>query len=124
MKTLLLQLHRAKQKELPDKLATVQAYIRDHYKENPSNKELGKLVGYHEYYLNRIFLAYTGMSLHEYLIKVRLEKAISLIINTNLPLNTVATEVGIQSYPHFSSCFRAAFGCSPSQYRRRHRGGI
>lgn len=124
LKTLLLQLHGAKQKDMPEKLAIVQTYIRNHYKENPTNKELGKLVGYHEYYLNRTFLAYTGMSLHEYLIKVRMEKAISLIRNTDLPLTAIAEEIGIQSYPHFSSCFKSAFGCSPSEYRRRHRGGI
>lgn len=124
LKTLLLRLHRAKRQEIPEKLAKVQSYIRSHYKENPTNKEMGALVGYHEYYLNRTFLAYTGMNLHEYLIKVRLEQAAQLIFNTELPLNAVAEEVGIQSYPHFSACFKAFFGCSPSQYRRRYRDGI
>ena len=124
LKTILLRLHRAKRKEMPPKLAKVQDYIRNHYKENPTNKELADLVGHHEYYLNRTFLTFTGMNLHEYLIKVRLEQAAQLILNSDLPLNSIAEEVGIHSYPHFSSYFKAAYGCSPSQYRRRYTDGI
>lgn len=124
LKTLLLQLHRAKRQEMPAKLAAVQAYIRSHYMEPLTNRQLGDLAGYHEYYLNRTFLAFTGMNLHEYLVKVRMEQAAWLILNTELPLNTIAEQVGIRSYPHFSSCFRKSRGCSPAQFRKQYRAGI
>lgn len=119
LKTLLLRLHRAKQRQLPPKLALVQEYIRANYCEDLTNEQLGALAGYHPYYLNRMFSTYTGMKLHEYLIKVRLEQAAYLILNTRLPLTAIAEQVGIRSYPHFSASFKSRYGCAPAQYRNR-----
>ncbi len=124
LKSLLLKMHQAKGQQIPTKLATVQAYIQSHFDEPLTNSQLGQLVGYHEYYLNRVFSTYTGMNLHKYLLKVRMEKAAYLILNTDMPLNSIAEAVGLHSYPHFSSCFRNSWGCSPAQYRQRHRAGI
>ena len=120
LKSILLRMHRLHRETLPPKLAQVAAYIQKHYSQPLSNKELGQLVGYHEYYLNRIFQAHTGMNLHEYVIKIRMEQAAYLILNTALPLNVIAEQVGIRSYPHFSACFKEHFGCSPAKYRNFH----
>lgn len=124
LKTLLLRLHRAKQQQMPPKLALVQDYIRSNYHRELTNEQLGTLAGYHPYYLNRLFYGYTGMKLHQFLVKVRMEQASYLIINTQLPLTAVAEQVGIRSYPHFSSCFKSYYGCSPAQYRSRNGAGI
>ena len=120
LKSILLRMHRLHRETLPPKLYQVAAYIQKHYSQPLSNKELGQLVGYHEYYLNRIFQAHTGMNLHEYVIKIRMEQAAYLILNTALPLNVIAEQVGIRSYPHFSACFKAHFNCSPAKYRNFH----
>ena len=120
LKSILLRLHRATGQKMPEKLTLVQDYIREHYAEELTNRDLADLVGYHEYYLNRIFAAHTGMKLHEYLIKVRMEQAAYLILNTALPLSTIAEQVGIRSYPHFSACFKNHFGRSPAKYRIFH----
>lgn len=121
LKALLLRLHQAEKLELPPKLRLVQDYIRSNYKENITNRQLGELTGYHEYYLNRMFRTYTGMNLHSFLVKVRMEQAAYLILNTELPLSTVAEEVGIRSYPHFSSCFKSHYGCSPVRFGQHGR---
>ena len=120
LKAILLRMHRLQEQTLPPKLAQVAAYIQKHYGESLSNKALGQLVGYHEYYLNRIFQAHMGMNLHEYLTKVRMDQAAYLVLNTVLPLNVIAEQVGIRSYPHFSACFKTHFGCSPAKYRNFH----
>lgn len=120
LKSVLLRLHRAVGPKTPQKLTLVQDYIHSHYAEELTNRDLAALVGYHEYYLNRIFRTHTGLNLHEYLIKVRMEQAAYLILNTALPLNTIAEQVGIRSYPHFSACFKDRFGCSPGKYRNLH----
>lgn len=120
LKAILLRLHQTRRQEMPRKLILVQEYIRSNYTENLTNKQLGALAGYHEYYLNRMFRVYTGMNLHEYLIKVRMEQASYLILNTRLPLGDISEAVGIRSYPHFSACFKSCYGCSPAQYRSRH----
>ena len=124
LKKLLLLLHRDPQTAIPPKIELVKAYIDQHYVENISNQHLARLAGYHEYYLNRIFMSSVGSSLHEYLLKVRLNRASYLILNTDIPLKAVPEQVGFHSYPHFSNYFKQYFGLSPADYRKNVRDSI
>ena len=124
LKKLLLLLHRDPQALLPPKIELIKAYIAQHFAEDISNGDLARLVGYHEYYLNRTFLAHTGSSLHEYLLKIRLNQASYLILNTDLPLKAIPEQVGFHSYPHFSNYFKQHFGLSPVEYRKNLRNSI
>lgn len=124
LKKLLLLLHRDPQIPIPEKIQLVKAYIDRHYASDISNQDLADLAGYHEYYLNRIFLAHTGINLHEYLLQVRLNQASFLILNTDLPLKAIPELTGFHSYPHFSSYFKQYFGLSPAQYRKQVKDGI
>ncbi len=124
LKTLLIQLHQTPSDAPPPKVSQVREYILEHYREPLTNAQLARLAGYHEYYLNRIFTAATGQSLHEFLLKVRLNKAGFLILNTDLELQDVGEQVGFGSYPHFSAAFKQFYGLSPAQYRKRLRGSI
>lgn len=124
LKKLLLLLHRDPQATIPPKIELVKTYIDQHYADNITNKDLAKLVGYHEYYLNRTFLASTGSSLHGYLLKVRLNRASFLILNTEIPLKAIPEQVGFRSYPHFSNYFKQHFGLSPAEYRNNLKDSI
>ena len=124
LKKLLLLLHRDPQAAIPPKIEIVKSYMDQHYASDITNKELAGLVGYHEYYLNRTFLATMGSSLHEYLLKVRLNRASYLILNTDLPLKAIPEQVGFHSYPHFSNYFKQYFGLSPAEYRKNLRTSI
>lgn len=124
LKKLLLLLHRDPKATLPPKIEQIKLYIDERYAEDITNAQLAQLVGYHEYYLNRSFLACTGSSLHGYLLKVRLNKASFLILNTDLPLKAIPEKVGFHSYPHFSNYFKQYFGVSPADYRKNLRNGI
>lgn len=124
LKMLLTQLHCQGQTALPPKIEFVQRYIQKNYMNNITNKELATLVGYHEYYFNRVFTAHTGISLHGYLLKVRLSRASFLILNTDMELTAIPEQVGFKSYPHFSSYFKQAYGYSPAQYRKHLKGSI
>lgn len=124
LKKLLLLLHRDPKAAIPPKIELVKSYVEQHYAEDITNAVLARLVGYHEYYLNRTFLAHTGSSLHEYLLKVRLNRASFLILNTDLPLKAIPDQVGFRSYPHFSSYFKQHFGLSPAEYRKNLRNSI
>ena len=124
LKTLLTRMHLQTTDQLPPKVALVQDFILKHYAEPITNGQLAELAGYHEYYLNRIFTAATGQSLHGYLLRVRLNRAGWLILNTDLELQAVSEQVGFSSYPHFSGYFKQAYGFSPAQYRKRLRNNI
>ena len=124
LKTLLIRLHCPGAGQFPPGILPVLRYMEEHYAEPISNETLATLAGYHEYHLNRLFHTSTGTGLHGYLLGIRLNRAIYLMLNTDLSLQTVAEQVGFRSYPHFSAYFKQRFCCSPAQYRKTHRGSI
>ena len=61
---------------------------------------------------------YTGLSLHEYIMNVRLAKALNLLENkVYLSVGEVATVVGLDS-GYFSKAFKARYGKLPSEFRK------
>jgi len=55
---------------------------------------------------------------HQYVQQRRLARARELLRGTDASLSTVALETGFASHSHFSTAFRAAFGVTPTGYRR------
>lgn len=119
LKLLLIDLHRTGGRDIPEKIQLVKAYMQNNYGQKITNRELAALVGYHEYHLNRLFVKYVGMNLHQFLLKVRLNQACYLILNTELSLQAIAAQTGFSDYAHFSHSFKQLYGYAPVQYRKQ-----
>lgn len=65
--------------------------------------------------------ALTNISANEYINKIRLEKAIQLIVNTNMPFTEIAEKVGFATSSYFSTAFKQYTGETPTQYKKRIR---
>jgi len=74
-------------------------------------------------YLTRQFTEAMGMPPMAYLARVRAERAAVILRRTDEPIAEVGALVGYGSPEHFSRRFREQYRLSPSQYRKRHRGG-
>ena len=72
-------------------------------------------------HLCRLFKRDTNLTLTEYWTRVRVEKAKQLLANRHLRVSEVSFQAGFESIPYFNRVFRRCEGCSPSQYRGRHR---
>jgi AraC-like DNA-binding protein len=70
------------------------------------------------FHLHRLFSQTFRETPHQYLVRRRLERAIELLTETDLPVTQVCLDCGFQSLGSFSSLFRKTFGASPQQYRR------
>lgn len=103
---------------------TLIKYIQDHYSEDISNEKLGKLVGYHPYYINRIMLKSTGMTLRQYLINYRMERAKKLLINTEYTINEVSEMCGFKTISYFSRLFKEKCETTPMTFRKNNRNYI
>jgi AraC-like DNA-binding protein len=68
----------------------------------------------------RAFKKSFGVPVRRYLLHKRVEAAKSLLLNSNVPLLTVALEVGFSDQPAFNRSFREIVGTSPGQWRRAH----
>lgn len=64
------------------------------------------------------FKALTGLSIRQYINKVRLEKATELLGSSDYSVNSVARAVGFEDTNYFIKLFREEHGCSPGEYRR------
>ena len=70
--------------------------------------------------LVRAFDATVGTSPMAYLRKMRVERMGQLLVSTDLSIAEAARTVGWRNQFHASQCFHAAYGVSPTQYRRQH----
>ncbi len=82
-----------------------------------SPAELAKSVNMSTRQLERLFRRYLNRSPKRYYMELRLEKARSLLLQTDMSVINVALACGFTSPSHFSKCYRAHFERTP--YRER-----
>ena len=68
----------------------------------------------------RVFKEVYGETPHRYLQRRRVERAMTLLRQTDRTVTDIAWDVGFASLGTFSRTFRAVVGCSPSEFRDRH----
>ena len=69
-------------------------------------------------YISTIFKKETGMTLTNFLIQIRIEKAKEMIRTTNMTINEIAYAVGYVDARYFSKLFIKTVGIKPVEYRR------
>jgi len=85
--------------------------------ENPPTLEmLAKEVGCSSFYLSRTFSQAVGMTLPQYLRRVRIERAAELLRAGGKTVTEVAFEVGYTSLSAFNNAFVELIGCCPGLY--------
>ena len=97
-------------------------YIQNHSPQNLSNNEIASSLGYDPCYLNRVVRFSTGLSLHQYVIKYRIDKALALLLSTDMSVDEVAQFCGFYSSAHFSNQCKKLTGHRPSFYKNNTDG--
>jgi AraC-like DNA-binding protein len=69
------------------------------------------------YHLARSFRRHTGLSLHQYRLRLRMAAALALLEEGERDLAGLAHHLGFCSQSHFGAQFRSAIGVSPAQAR-------
>ena len=64
--------------------------------------------------------ALLNMSPLEYVQFLRLKKAESMLLESDIPISEIGVRVGFGSHPYFSACFKKQYGMTPSQFRKEH----
>ncbi len=68
--------------------------------------------------LMRVFRKATGQPPIEYLVRLRIQKAMDLLRNTDLSITEIALEIGFNDSNYFSRQFRKTTGMPPRAYRQ------
>jgi AraC family transcriptional regulator len=101
------------------RLRRVLAFIEDSYESDVSLAELARVGGMSTFHFAREFKRATGTTPHQYLIKLRVERAKTLLTESELPLVEVSSRTGFSHQSHFTRLFRRLTGTTPQSYRLR-----
>ncbi len=80
--------------------------------------ELARVANLSEFHLARMFAVSFGMPPHAWITQRRIDRARSLLRNTDLPLEQIAAQCGYADPSHLSHRFRSELKVSPGNYRK------
>lgn len=89
-------------------------HIAEHYAEKPSVKKMAQLTGLNTSYFGTLFKRETGLSLNQYIIKVRIKNAENFLISGEYKVEEVAALCGFSDVNHFYRHFKVIMGFPPS----------
>ncbi|MED5016406.1 AraC family transcriptional regulator [Paenibacillus chibensis] len=101
-----------------DVIRLTEQYLNEHYNKNISLTNVAQSFGYTHQYLNRLFRQTYGLSMLQYVQKMRLGRAIELMrTESSIPVKEIALHIGMETN-YFIRMFRKSTGKTPDQYRK------
>lgn len=96
----------------------VKNYIKAHYAEDMSIKELADVACVSQNYFSALFKKETGQNYKAYLTSIRMEEAIKLLRTTDLKTYEIGEKVGYNNVRRFVDAFKQIYNVSPMEYRK------
>jgi AraC-like DNA-binding protein len=112
---------------LPDEpraISSAKEFVQSHVEEPITLSSVVGHVHMSRFYFCKLFKKATGMTLTEYVSRVRVEKAKSLLTNPSLRVSEVVFASGFGSIPQFNSVFKRYVGMPPTEYRTTLRSPV
>lgn len=104
-------------KEVPAEIESVCRYMKEHYSEKITLTSIADSVGFSKYYISRLFKKHMGVTIIDYLIKIRLDKAKELLEKGDYSIKQISFMVGYSDPNYFTWSFKKYLGLSPIKYR-------
>ena len=104
------------------RIAAIHEYLMKNYREKIDLERLAALANLAEGSLCRFFKQKTGLTIFEYLNKIKVEFACKLLMDPNLNIMEVCLDSGFNNLSHFNKQFRETTDVTPTEYRKRFKG--
>jgi AraC-like DNA-binding protein len=101
----------------PEAVASAKLFVQTHAEEPISLEQVVQHVHVSRFYFCKLFKKTTGMTLTEYVARVRVEKAKTLLVDPSLRISEIVYAAGFGSIPRFNSVFKSCVGVPPTEYR-------
>jgi len=94
------------------------SYVQHHYAQDPSLQETADAVHVSSAHLSRLFRSDLETTYSQFLTEVKLSHAMSLLLNSRLPVSEVASQCGYQNSNYFCDAFKKVMGVSPLKFKK------
>lgn len=102
----------------PYQLRRVLAYVDAHLTQDIKLADLAQLLAMSPFHFGRMFKQSVGISPHQYVIQQRIERAKTLLKQSDRAIIDIALECGFSSHSHLSKQFRQLTGTTPKKFRQ------
>lgn len=116
-KTVILQ---NKEDTTEQEVQDIIAYLKSNLYKKITISDLTKEFQINRTDLSKKFLEYTGETVMEYLVRIRIDFAAAMLRDTKIPLVDIMERVGFRDYSYFSNTFKKKKGISPQAYRKKY----
>ena len=95
-------------------------YLNKNYKSHITMELLSQKFNYSVSTLSHLFKKRSGMSISEYIEKIRLEESKWLLKQTDYSITEISSILGFCNSAYFSLLFKKKFGMPPNEYKKKH----
>lgn len=117
------QIRKSQMTNRPFEAGDIKTYIDNHYFEDIKISMFSDKYFLSREYLMKLFKQQFGFGIHEYVQKVRMDKAKELLDDSSLKIQDISEMLGYKDKNYFSKAFRNYYSVSPSEYRASNAGG-
>lgn len=119
MKTAFENIRRKRTAQYDRTVVKVCDIIRQRYSARLTIEALAQEVHYSPAYLSELFRQETGQTIGNFMLKVRMEKAMERLAATRDSIFQIAEDVGYAEQTHFTRLFKRYTGMTPLEYRKK-----
>ena len=106
--------------DVPFRIKEIINYVNKNITEKIEIDDLVALTEWKKDHFIKMFNAYMHITPYQYILKIKIDKAKSLIEETNQPIAQIAQDLSFQSYSNFCIAFKKLNGNeNPKAYRRK-----
>lgn len=102
------------------RLKSIIEFINSHYKEKIYLSKIADIVDLNPQYLSRYFSKYMGITLNEYITKIRLRESLEDLKNSDNTITYVALENGFSNIKSYFKAFKKNYNTTPSVFRKNY----
>ncbi len=92
-------------------------FIKEHCDKPLALETVAKEFGFSKEYFSSLFKSSTGFGFNDYLNQMRISKASTLLLTTNLSIARISEQCGFNDSNYFAAVFKKNLGIPPSQFR-------
>jgi AraC-like DNA-binding protein len=100
-----------------DRLEQARTILNERFVDPPTHKELAKEILLNEFKLRTGFKEYYGVTMYDYITRLRMEKARRLLLEEKMSIYEVSALAGFKHQANFSKAFKKYFGLLPSEVK-------